>query len=261
VKKRGEQQIPGQLKMFMTPSEIHEGWQALDADRYGRETQQSWQGSQSYEPPSAVRGVAGAMVQTIGDQGDYAWRSQGGTKYGERPETDEELYERKRSEAYGEADDDFGYQYEGMHMVGSSSRWSGGSMHEHKMTGTEDLSSSQIEARRYQRGAARGNAQYRRGALKESGVRTETHPTYWTEGSERYHEGSKTTLGESIEAEGVKSPIRLGGEVGSQGKPQIVGGHHRLAVASALHSEQLLPVLHYAGGIHEARADTAYPYT
>src|SRR5262252_5896999 len=95
--KRGQSQIPGQLKMFMTPSEIHEQYQPLDADRYENETMQSWQGTEDYQPPPEARGVGGAMVRTYDDMGNVAWRSQGGTKYGVRPETDEELWDRKRA--------------------------------------------------------------------------------------------------------------------------------------------------------------------
>ena len=47
----------------------------------------------------------------------------------------------------------------------------------------------------------------------------------------------------SIDESGVKSPIRLGQQKGSEGKRQIVGGHHRLASATDIDDKQLVPVL------------------
>jgi hypothetical protein len=246
MKKRGEQQIPGQLKMFMTPAEIHQEYQPLDADRYDRETYQPYSGSSTYHSP-AVRGQA----QTYDTAGNMMWRTQGGSKYGEVPESDEELWERKRNEAYGEDDE---YGYEAKLVGGSSSRWSGGTPHYHGGgTPTADLSTRQREARSSaQSEALRSAPQFRKSQMA---------PSYWTESSERYHEGTPgTTLGESIEAEGVKSPIRLGQTIGSMGKPEIVGGHHRLAVATQVNPHQFVPVLHHTD-IFEAKSNPAYKYT
>ena len=243
--KRGQSQIPGQLKMFMTPSEIHEQYQPLDADRYENETMQSWQGTSTYQPPPEARGVGGAMVKTYDDMGNIAWRSQSGTKYGVRPETDEELWDRKRAEAYGESDDE-GYGYSAKLVGGSPSHWSGGGYHAGG-TPTSQLNTGQREARSWQRQDAKNYPDQR------------SNPSYYTE--ERYHPGTEgVTLGESIEAEGVKSPIRLGETVGSMGKKEIVGGHHRLAVATSVNPHQFLPVLHHED-IVEAKSNRAYPYT
>ena len=70
------------------------------------------------------------------------------------------------------------------------------------------------------------------------------------------------SLFEKIQAQGVKSPVRLGtyGKPGSTGKPSVVGGHHRIAAAHAINPDQLIPVLHYED-IREAKSDTAYPYS
>ena len=71
------------------------------------------------------------------------------------------------------------------------------------------------------------------------------------------------SLGESIEETGVQSPIRLGSRIGSEDKPQIVGGHHRLAVQTQLDPNKLVPVLHH-DDIWEARSPNtqmAWPYS
>lgn len=209
-----------QLKMFMTPSEIHAGYQALDADRFetGRET---------YVPRGSDRSTfqgGSGYRRTTG--GSYAGYTHFGSKYKtvEETETDEALYARKLDEAQGYGDEDEG----GAKMVGASSRWSGETYH--PATGSQSSWESEM----------------------------------------RYTPSEKITLHESIGEEGVTHPIRLGtgGEVGSMGKPQVVGGHHRLASATE-HAqwggkgEQFVPVLHHES-IHEARSQPtqrAYKYT
>ena len=227
-----------QLKMFMTPHEIHAEYQPLDADRYGRESYQPWSGSKTY---------TGGSRQTYDDMGEYAQVSRGGTKYGQRQETDEELWQRKANEAYGESDDD-DYGYVASSVGGSPSRWSGETPHYHGGgTPTADLSTRQAQERGY----------------AQIGRTPQTDPhSYWTQTENpRYHPGTPgTTLGESIEAEGVHSPIRLGQTIGSMGKPEIVGGHHRLAVATQVNPHQFVPVLHHTD-IVEAKLNPSYKYT
>lgn len=67
-------------------------------------------------------------------------------------------------------------------------------------------------------------------------------------GKEAWSEKSNksVSLAESIREEGVKKPIHLStSQFGSQGKPEIVGGHHRLAVATADRPGDYIPVLHH----------------
>lgn len=55
----------------------------------------------------------------------------------------------------------------------------------------------------------------------------ETNDELWErKANEAWDEG----LAQGIIEHGVKKPVSLGQAVGSEGKPQIVGGHHRLAV-------------------------------
>jgi len=250
-----------QLKMFMTPSEIHAGWQPLDADREveSEGEARTYSGSEPWTKGSGYHEVFRAPHTGAKPRADWLLRSQGGTSFHDRPESDEELWNRKTEEAYS-----YGRRTDSPEEVrsigGQSSRWTGGSMHEHKMTGTEDLTSAQFQERHW----AQRNQQRR----ADAGLSHTEHPTYHTQGSESYVERVPgVTLGESIEAEGVHSPVRLGRTIGSMGKPEIVGGHHRLAVATHLaavrSSEQFLPVLHHES-IQEARSEPpqgAYKYT
>jgi hypothetical protein len=74
--------------------------------------------------------------------------------------------------------------------------------------------------------------------------------------------GGHASLADSIIAEGVKDPIRLGLRMGSQGKPQLVGGHHRLAVSRESLPGNYQPVL-YHESMQEARSPNTtqyYPY-
>lgn len=70
----------------------------------------------------------------------------------------------------------------------------------------------------------------------------ETNDELWErKANEAWDEG----LAQGIIEHGVKKPVSLGQAVGSEGKPQIVGGHHRLAVMREESPDELMPVLHY----------------
>ena len=62
-------------------------------------------------------------------------------------------------------------------------------------------------------------------------------------------------LRSEIEEEGVQKPVSLGTNIGSQGKPQVVGGHHRIATMADLDPDELMPVIHIKGGLHDARME------
>lgn len=61
-------------------------------------------------------------------------------------------------------------------------------------------------------------------------------------GGEKYE-----SLHDNIFREGVKNPVSLQftEHRGSQGMPQILGGHHRLAVAAAYRPDEPIPVEHF----------------
>lgn len=55
-------------------------------------------------------------------------------------------------------------------------------------------------------------------------------------------------LGGSLLEHGVRSPVSLQADwrrPGSQGKPSILGGHHRIAVMDAHRPDELMPVEHF----------------
>lgn len=58
-----------------------------------------------------------------------------------------------------------------------------------------------------------------------------------------------------IEEEGVRKPVTLGTQFGDSGKPQVVGGHHRIATMADIAPDELMPVLHVQGGLHQARME------
>ena len=52
-------------------------------------------------------------------------------------------------------------------------------------------------------------------------------------------------LHKSIAAEGVHRPVHLSAQFGSQGKPEVGEGHHRVAAAMDIDPDRLMPVLHH----------------
>ena len=201
-----------QLKMFMTPKEIHAGWQPLDADRHP-----------ASEYSSAGSGTLGSAARWGNDsRGDYYERTTGGGTWTQREnaESSEDLWARKHEEAHGYGDED---SYDA-HMVGGRST-------QYTYMPTEMTTGGSH--------------------IREPGTWQVTRPGV-----------EPMTLGESIRESGVQSPIRLGQNIGSEDKPQVVGGHHRLAVASD-QPDRLVPVLHHQD-IWEARSapsQMAWKYT
>jgi hypothetical protein len=63
-----------------------------------------------------------------------------------------------------------------------------------------------------------------------------------------------------IHGGGVHSPINLMETKGELGKPQVAGGHHRVAVMLNERPDELMPVLHNED-FGQARANKHYKYT
>jgi hypothetical protein len=253
-----------QMKMFMTPREIHEGWSPLDGDR-----EDSWGGDGTYEGTYSPKswetghtwdtGVGTTQANRRnygthsgpggGDSGTirrdrrggkvrlYDRGQEGGT------EDDEQLWARKLDEAQE-------YGAHGQHEdKGSDPLYAGGgggrTMGSYEGYPTQRTGHSNSEPsdsawdRHYEREAA------------------------WNQRREDQHGNYGQSLYDSIREEGVKGPIRLGQEIGSMGKPQIVGGHHRLAAATEAAPNRLVPVLHDKN-IWSARDQASkggYPYS
>jgi hypothetical protein len=218
-----------QLKMFMTPKEIHEKYQPLDGDREDVYNEDGRTGESTMRPRSTGGGRndtnynAGKVHDgnsALG-WGDYANKTNGiytrdinatakmNADYSRRSkgssdETDEQLWDRKYEEA----------EYDRRASITVP-----------RTGGSSSSSSSGIS---WGREAS--------GPPASPGFRKE-----------------EVSLAEAINREGIKSPIRLGNQFGSMGKPQIVGGHHRLAVATRDMPNTLIPVLHDED-IHDARS-------
>ena len=70
----------------------------------------------------------------------------------------------------------------------------------------------------------------------------------------------------SIAQHGVIDPVHLGTKYGTEGKPQIVGGHHRIAVSMNVNPHRLIPVVHHEGDLDDISSamladNPPYPYT
>lgn len=64
----------------------------------------------------------------------------------------------------------------------------------------------------------------------------------WTEERTR----GQSSLYEHVASHGVEGPIPLqSGGVGSLGKPQLLGGHHRVASQHHINADQFMPVVHH----------------
>lgn len=213
-----------ELQMFMTPKEIKSKYQPLDADRLDHDG--------SYEEGSAqmrtntldtAQSAMGGRYNTPGGRA-RAWSDEGPSRsrvVTDKIESDEQLWDRKLEEAQWERPLENPRAFE---RTGRSRTTGGRSNYPDETGGT--WSGSEWKAKDV----------YSRHAQEES-------------------------LYESIERGGVQKPISLGQTIGSQGKPEIVGGHHRLAAASAINPDQFVPVLHF-NNIWEAKKGAGgYKYT
>jgi hypothetical protein len=72
-------------------------------------------------------------------------------------------------------------------------------------------------------------------------------PRTWDRYKSRWLSGGPS-LTEQIQSEGVRNPVSLQvdlNKTGSRGKPEILGGHHRVAVMEAHKPDTLMPVEHF----------------
>jgi hypothetical protein len=256
-----------QLSMFMTPNEIHKRWQPLDADRHdtdygydggtewGTRQPKSWDtgntmptdineaGTATHDrvqrrAPGVHEGSAAAAGSGYGDTGTIM-RSRGGGKTRLRQrgsgepemESDDELWDRKLNEThqfgpggqheeYGGTDSD---PLKAAHNTGTLGSYKG----------------SPTGASRFYAGEGPRPSS---GAWERHYEREESHENRRQEQRETNHAAG--SMYDSIAEKGVLGPIRLGRQTGSQGKMEVVGGHHRLAAATDIDPNKLVPVLH-----------------
>ena len=226
---------PEQLKMFMTPREIVNKYQVLDADReehyderggWGTNRPETTGGNANIVVNSALRGLWKEHGRT-----DYKY-----TRYEEHgTETDEQVLSRKAEEATYDPE----YYAE---MRGESP-------------------SNMPRSFNPDQALGRSSAPQPRGSGTSAWDSHEMHQDSYLrrKEDEHYQAQAKTEIGpppslyESIQEGGVQHPVHLGTQFGSQGKPQIVGGHHRIAVALDTRPDDLIPVLHHPD-IYDAKA-------
>lgn len=225
----GPRRQPEQLKMFMTPAEIHAQYQPLDGDREDRDVYAAREGKSNSQFTDRSHNTAGDVNYKIQADNSWARKHAGGkTRYATvGAETDTELWDRKLSEAQmskADYDEMARGEINPPEFTGGWSR-TGAPQHETGHTGT-------FEARE----ASWQDARERSHQAKE----------------DEYYYGA--SLHDSVAKEGVQYPLHLGTSIGSQGKPQIAGGHHRLAAQTNINPDQFIPVIHHEGSTGEARA-------
>lgn len=226
---------PQQLKMFMSPKEITAQYQPLDADREGK-----------------LASRAGAWTDRTGTTGGHTnWDYREYPLRGSRPpymrpdrevpETDDDVWSRKSQEAQMSPRD----YYE--HLHGESPR----------------NESFDYEAAPYHASYPQVATSYRNTDTAQESF--EGHEASYLERKVAEHEGnfesrfSGPSIWDSVRQSGVQNPVHLGMQFGSQGKPQVVGGHHRIASAMETRPNDLIPVLH-SPNIRAAR-NSPYKYT
>lgn len=79
--------------------------------------------------------------------------------------------------------------------------------------------------------------------------RSESEADTW---ARKGQEANESGLTESVKEHGVVYPVTLGDVPGMEGKPQITGGHHRIAAAEQVGGEQYVPVFHHHGLVEGA---------
>lgn len=220
---------PEQLKMFMSAREIESGWQPLDGDReegYMTKTRSGGTLTGSvYDEDREIDSGAGYHPKygTPGGR-DRAYTADPDKK---DPRGGRALSNKRVYVEVPESDDDL---------------WN------RKLD--EAYNDREIPAKR-------GNSYTMRsrttGGRSNNPMGTQTANTYGQPQGAHWRHDDATSLGESIERTGVQKPIHLGRTVGSMGKPEIVGGHHRMAVMRHLNPDQVMPVLHHTD-IYDARS-------
>jgi len=273
--------VGDQLKMFMTPREIEREWQPLDGDRHDgyaltsgtndpRAGMHTERNERTDEVPNMYRGLRTATGAVTDAQGFKRRKtvfkrpsSTNPVRYGvDQAESTEDLWNRK----YDEADEappsgQYDYEDEAVYRTPHGHETSAGGHYtlktvpghntRPKMTGVDGDRGWYRTTKG--RGGMKGAPSY------NSRRRAET----WVDHELVSEPSPHSTMVESIINEGVKSPIRLGLRMGSEAKPQMVGGHHRMAVARVHSPDQFAPVL-YHEDIYEARSSNtqhSYKYT
>lgn len=230
----------GQLLPYMTAREVHQRYQPLDADRIVNET--GW---------NTNRPIKSGSVPTRGwgstTGGSHEYRRQyrpGGAKTQsvwmsqQKPETDEELWGRKYEE----------------------STWSPSERYSEGAGGTPENAYLNTRGETTERSGT-----YRRVMRGSGNTATGQFPGMATPRSSQTYEPFEpheaSPLADVAREKGTAGlgPISLGslGGPGSMGKPEVVGGHHRIAAMTMHAPNTLMPTAHFRD-IQHARWSGGY---
>jgi len=198
--------------MFMSPAEIVQHYQPLDADREDA--------PRAYEYTNRPMTTAGTPNETM-------YTAQG--KQHRRPpelESDAQLWHRKRAESQM-SPGEYHEAREGTRAK-TPQNLDYDSLMEHSSYPTPPSTESTSAWDEYQ---------YREQSHLERkhGEMVHLHDQQF----------SGPSIHESVRRTGVQQPVHLGQEAGSHGLPQIVGGHHRIAAALDTRPHGLIPVMHH----------------
>lgn len=233
---------PGQFQAFMTPREIRSRYQALDGDR---ETVYDERAGEMTRRPETTAGQANIVANT-------ALRSRWAGWHGGASQIKGYNYARSESDEVEESDDQL------FARKLNESQMSPGEYHEAHHGGEPaapgwDTLEQRASAPRFRSGGGgSGSSAYESWHMKMASYADRKV-------SEHYDDMAYgPSLHDRIRAEGVKSPIHLSyAQMGSYGKPSIVGGHHRVAAQEDINPDQPIPVSHWRD-IREAKSSKMY---
>lgn len=205
------------LPMFMSAREIQDKYQPLDGDRQdANDYREGSATGRSYLTGGVVQNYPRREFNSAGGFGTVQNTDRNYTR-SSREESDDELWDRKYGEATMDRDD---YMEEVRGAPGSA---------------------------RYDRpggGETRASGTWRDTWKGPSRTDNTPHKTQTYEPFEQVYGGGES-IRDAVIREGVKSPLSLGRQFGSMGKPMIAGGHHRIAVMARERPDELMPVMHH----------------
>jgi hypothetical protein len=233
-----------QLPMFMSAREIKRQYQPLEGDiqstyqeREGEATNRPFTTGGHPNRPIRPNDRSAPFLKRQGTMGQTA------THYRDfdRPETHEELWGRKLEESHLTYD-----EYNEVHGGGGT----GSSKRPPDIEQLWDRSSAP------QRGST---------------GHTDTHDwqmhSYLERKMDAHMQRMNSSLHEDIShamrpgGEGFKGVLHLAtGQFGLSGKPEVAGGHHRIAIMHDIQPDRLLPVVHHEK-FKDARNDPVYKYS
>jgi hypothetical protein len=241
---------PGQFQMFMTPREIRSKYQGLDADRM--EVYDERMGEPTGRPETTI-GDANIVANTALRNRWAQWHGGAsqveGMKYarseGYENENDDQLFARKLEESQMDP-----AEYREVHGGGTPK----------EPPGWDTLarrSSAPSEVGRQAAGQYSARTGQSTGSWEEAN--DEAQDYVMRKGEEFQEEQDYgPSLHDRIREEGVQKPVHLSyDQMGDFGKPEIVGGHHRLAAQHDIDPDQPIPVTHWKS-IWEAKQSATY---